>query len=566
LDAVVAGDPKLYEEALHYTEKAFTTTQHIQATTKRTRKDGSLVDVEALALPVIVGQETVGYMAIYVDIGDLQQARREAEAASQAKGAFLANMSHELRTPLNAILGFTQLMDGDINLTPGQQENLAIISNSGEHLLALINDVLEMSKIEAGRVTLQEKSFDLYETLDSLEEMFRLRAGEKHLSLRVHRAGDVPRYVRSDEAKLRQVLSNLLGNAVKFTREGSVALRVGVADTLPTGQYGAATLHFEVEDTGPGIAAEELELVFDPFVQASAEQQLQEGTGLGLSISRQYTRLMGGDLVVSSVLGHGSLFSFDVQVGLTDADKVEAAWPKRQVLGLAPDQHAPDGGPYRLLIVEDRETNRQLLVKLLTGLGTPPLGFEVREAVNGQEAVEAWEHWEPHLIWMDMRMPVMDGHEATQRIKARPKGRETVIIALTATAFEEDREEILAEGCDDFVRKPFRKEEIFDMLAKHLGVRFIYEEGLVPSGVVEAAGPDLPPDATPPVAALAALPLDWRTELQQATMRADLNQMLNLIEQIRDQNSDLADRLARMALDFEYRALLALIENAGGES
>ena len=566
LDAVVANDPKLYEEALHYTEKAFTTTQRIQATTKRTRKDGSLVDIEALALPVIVGQETVGYIAIYVDIADLQQARREAEAASQAKGAFLANMSHELRTPLNAILGFTQLMDGDPNLTPGQQENLAIINHSGEHLLALINDVLEMSKIEAGRVTLQEKSFDLYHMLDSLEEMFHLRAIEKDLILSVRRVEDVPRYVRSDEAKLRQVLSNLLGNAVKFTHEGSVALRVGVTDSLPTARYGAATLHFEVEDTGPGIAAEELELIFDPFVQASTEQQSREGTGLGLSISRQYVRLMGGDLVVSSNLGHGSLFSFNVEVGLTDEAKAEAAWPRRQVLGLAPDQHAPDGGPFRLLIVEDRETNRQLLLKLLVGLGPAPLGFEVREAVNGREAVEVWERWEPHLIWMDMRMPVMDGHEATQRIKAMPKGQETVIIALTATAFEEDREEILAEGCDDFVRKPFRKDEIFDMLAKHLGVRFIYKEELAPSGTVEATGPHIPPGAASPVEALSVLPPDWQTELRQATMRADLNKMLNLIEQIRDQSPDLADTLAHMALDFEYRDILTLINKAGGET
>jgi PAS domain S-box-containing protein len=563
-DAVVANDPRIHEEALHYTEQALTT-QRIQATTRRTRKDGSLVDVEVLALPVIVGQEMVGYIAIYVDIADLQQARREAEAASQAKGAFLANMSHELRTPLNAILGFTQLMDGDPNLTPGQQENLAIINQSGEHLLALINDVLEMSKIEAGRVTLQEASFDLYAMLDGLEEMFRLRAGEKHLSLSVRRAEDVPRYVRSDEAKLRQVLSNLLGNAVKFTREGSVALRVSLTDIIPTAQYSAATLHFEVEDTGPGIAPEELELVFDPFVQASAEQQPREGTGLGLSISRQYVRLMGGDLFVSSELDHGSLFSFDVQVAVADAAEGEGVWPRRQVLGLAPDQRAPDGGPFRLLIVEDRETNRQLLVKLLTGLGSPPLGFEVREAVNGQEAIEVWERWEPHLIWMDMRMPIMDGHEATRQIKATPKGRETVIIALTATAFEEDRQEILAEGCDDFVRKPFRKDEIFDMLAKYLGVRFIYEEGPVLPGAVEAAGPNLSPGVAPAVEALSALPSDWRAELQQVTIKADLKQMLNLIEQIRDQNPALADTLVHMALNFEYRGILTLIEKAGGE-
>jgi PAS domain S-box-containing protein len=564
-DAVARQDP-LRAEAAGYTQQVINVGR-VQATSRRTRRDGSLVDVELLALPMEVAGEKVGFIAIYHDITALQQARREAEAASQAKSAFLANMSHELRTPLNAILGFTQLMDGDPNLTRGQQENLAIINHSGEHLLALINDVLEMSKIEAGRVTLQEKSFDLYDMLDGLEEMFRLRAEEKELIMSTRRAEDVPRYVQSDEAKLRQVLGNLLGNAVKFTQEGSVALRVSVAGIIPTTQYAAAaTLHFEVEDTGPGIAPEELGLVFDPFVQASAEQQPREGTGLGLSISRQYARLMGGDLVVSSELDHGSLFSFDVQVGMADAAEVEAAWPRRQVLGLAPDQRAPDGGPYRLLIVEDRETNRQLLVKLLAGLGPPPLGFEVREAVNGQEAVEVWGRWEPHLIWMDMRMPIMDGHEATQRIKATPKGQETVIIALTATAFEEDREEILAEGCDDFVRKPFRKGEIFDMLAKHLGVRFIYEQEPVPPGAVEATGPGVPPGVAPPVEALSALPPGWRTELQQATIKADLNQMLSLIEQIRDQHPALADTLAHMALNFEYRVILALIEQAGGET
>jgi PAS domain S-box-containing protein len=544
LDDLVANDESIRAEAAGYTDQVINLGR-VQATTKRTRKDGSLVDVELLALPVIVAGDKVGTICIYVDIADLQEARREAEAANQAKSVFLANMSHELRTPLNAILGFTQLMDRDPNLTAAQQENLGIINRSGEHLLALINEVLEMSKIEAGRVTLEETSFDLYRLLDGLEEMFGLRARDKGLALSFERAENVPQYVRTDEGKLRQVLSNLLGNAVKFTQEGGVALRVRALSPSQERE----TLHFEVEDTGPGIAPEELAVVFDPFVQATSGQQPQEGTGLGLSISRQYVRLMGGDLTVSSELGQGSLFKFDVQIGLADATEVQAAQPRRRVLGLEPNQPI-----YRLLVAEDKGTNRQLLVKLLE-----PLGFEVKEAVNGQEALEVWERWEPHLIWMDMRMPVMDGYEATRRIKATTKGQATVIIALTATAFEEDRERVLLEGCNDFVRKPFREDEIFDKLAEHLGVRFVYEEQAPPATAQLAEAQDV---LTP--AALAALPTGWVADLQQATVKADLNLILTLVDQIRGENPALADALADLAQNFGYKEILTLIEQAGG--
>jgi CheY-like chemotaxis protein len=466
-------------------------------------------------------------------------------------------MSHELRTPLNAILGFAQLMDGAPNLSGEQRENLGIINRSGEHLLALINDVLEMSKIEAGQLTLREKCFDLHGLLDGLEEMFRLRAEEKGVTLSFRRAENVPRLVMADEGKLRQVLSNLLGNAVKFTQEGGVTLRV----MARSGQLKTKMLHFEVEDTGPGIAPEELETVFDPFVQAAGGRdvmsaQSQEGTGLGLSISRQFARLMGGDISVSSELGQGSLFQFDVEIECVDQAEAEAALPRRRVRGLAPDQTAPDGGPYRLLVVEDREANRRLLVRLLEALGQPPQGFEVREAANGLEAVEMGERWEPHLIWMDMRMPVMDGHEATQRIKATPQGQSTVIVALTATAFEEDRETILLEGCDDFVRKPFRKEVIYDMLAKHLGVCFVYEE--------REAGIVAPDAGTLSAEALTAQPADWLAELRAATIKADLNRMLILVEQIRGQNAALADALEDLIKSFEYKRILNLIEEAGG--
>ena len=552
LDTLVANDPRILEEAEAYTGQV-STTGRVQATAQRTRRDGSLVDVEVLALPVIVGEEKVGYIGIYIDITDLQEARRQAEAANQAKSDFLANMSHELRTPLNAILGFTQLMDRDPSLSADQLEYLSIIDRSGEHLLALINDVLEMSKIEAGKLRLQERSFDLYHHLDSLEEIFGLRAQSKGLNLVFSRDESVPQHVVTDEGKLGQVLGNLLGNAIKFTQEGSVNLRLTAQPSEP----GMKTLHFEVEDTGPGISPEELPEIFDAFVQSQTGRDAHEGTGLGLTISRQFVHLMGGDMVATSQLGRGSCFQFDVQVRIAPPD-VADTWvtrPVRRVIGIESAQPT-----YRLLVAEDSETNRELLTKLLA-----PIGFEVRETGNGLEAIEAWKRWEPHLIWMDMRMPVMDGYEATRRIKATPDGQATIIIALTASAFEEDREKILATGCDDFMRKPFREDELFDLLAKHLGVRYIYEE-VAPPLLPEAFGhPARQEGDTELAERLAVLPVEWVTDLQRAVVLGDLRLMLQLADQIREQDPDLAEALAASIHEFEHERILMLIEEARAE-
>jgi PAS domain S-box-containing protein len=556
LDDLVANDPRVRQEAQSYTEEVLGTGR-AQATTRRTRKDGSLVDVELLALPVTVGDQRLGFIVIYIDITDLQQARRAAEMASQAKSRFLANISHELRTPLNAILGFTQLMDGKPNLTSDQRENLSIINRSGEHLLALINDVLEMSKIEAGQATLEETSFDLYSLLDSLQELFCLRAQAKGLDLNLERAENVPRYVQADEGKLRQVLSNLLGNACKFTREGHITLRVWVGGS----EHPPITLYFEVEDTGPGIAPEELSAVFDAFVQTETGRSSQEGTGLGLPISQQYVRLMGGNLTVRSKSGRGSVFAFAVPVDPADATRVQAQESTRRVLGLEPRQRAPDGGPYRLLVVDDRDTDRRLFMRVLADLDQGGGSLEVREAANGQQAVEMWERWRPHLIWMDMRMPVLDGHQATRRIKAHPQGQDTVIVALTATAFEEDRQRILLNGCDDFVRKPFRRSEIYDALARHLKLRFLYEaEQPQPAGPCPAA-------AAFPEELLRAtsLPDGWVPEMQQAVVQADLERILALIDRIQARNPELAEVLTELARNFDYNGIRALLVRVGGE-
>jgi PAS domain S-box-containing protein len=555
LDDLVAHDARLRAEAQAYTDQVIQVGR-VQATTRRTRKDASLVDVELLALPVVVAGEKVGFITIYVDITDLLDARRQAEAASEAKGTFLANMSHELRTPLNAILGFSQLLGRGPSLTSDQHQYLEIIGRSGEHLLSLINDVLEISKIEAGKVVLQQRPYDLYRQLDGLAEVFGLRAQEKGLELAVSYDEDVPQYIVGDERKLGQVLGNLLGNAVKFTEDGSVALRVTVQLSAQPSDPRQRNLHFEVEDTGPGIAPGDLPTIFDAFVQSETGRRAEGGTGLGLTISRQFVGLMGGELTASSEVGRGSCFSFDASVGVPQREETaHAAAARRRAVGLEKDQPA-----LRLLVVDDSEVARLLLVKLLE-----PIGFEVKEAANGQEAIEVWRRWEPHVILMDMRMPVMDGYEATKRIKATRQGRDTLVVGVSASAFEEDRERILSIGCNDFLRKPFEQQQILDILSNRLKVRFVYEE-------VEPV-PHLKPVERAPLRAadvelahrLAGMPPEWLADLQKAVTLGEWTAITELVDRIRERDAELGRALAGLAHQFEHDRMLTLIRRAGGQ-
>lgn len=468
---------------------------------------------------------------------DLVMARNAAEAANRAKSVFLANMSHELRTPLNAILGFSGLMRKAASLSSEQRDNLDIINRSGEYLLTLINDVLEMAKIEAGQVQLEIAPLDLGAMVRDVTDMMHVRAHEKGLQLLVDQSSEFPRYIRGDEGRLRQVLINLVGNAVKFTGEGGVTVRFGLK---PNGQQ--RRLLIEVEDTGPGIKYDDQERIFEPFVQIG-EHAAQKGTGLGLTITKQFVQLMGGTVSLASVPGEGSVFRVELPVSMVAAADVIKAEMKEtgEVIGLLPGQ--PE---YRILIVEDQLENQLLLSQLMNRIGLP-----VQIADNGEQAVELFKNWKPHLIWMDRRMPVMDGIEASKRIRQLPGGAEVRIVAVTASAFMEQRDEMIQAGMDDFVRKPYRFNEIYETLRKQLDLQFVYSDN----------GKEMDAEEIILTAEmLAILPEALQNKLRHALESLEEDSIIAVIEQVAVYDKNLYKALLQLTGNFDYPAILNLLD------
>jgi signal transduction histidine kinase/CheY-like chemotaxis protein len=486
-------------------------------------------------------------------IGELQQSERrleilaaEAQSANRAKSTFLSTMSHEIRTPMNAILGYAQLMLRDPGLGADAKANLEIIGRSGEHLLRLINNILDLSKIEAGRTEINVITFSLYRVLDDLAAMFRLRAEAKALGFEMLVDGESVPYVLADEGKIRQVLINLLGNGIKFTRRGYVKLHV----TLEKRSAHRLWLSARIEDSGSGMTAPEQEQLFQPFRQSERGINVQEGTGLGLAISRQFARLMGGDITVSSIPGQGSVFRLEVPIESGDASVAIRGSEARRVLGIRAATHSP-----RILVVDDQLENRDWLMKLLTSIG-----FSVRGAENGHAAVCNWKEWSPELILMDVHMPVMDGLEATRRIKAEPGGADTAIVVLTASALDEDRRSVARSGADDFLSKPCREGELLEKMRAHLDIVYDYEEMSLTTGQLSGQpvhGAGLGSDS------LARLPRELIEELRDATLNGNKRLLDELILKADTSGeAGCAHALRELADKYEYDALTRLLDEA----
>jgi PAS domain S-box-containing protein len=560
--------------------------------TQHRHKSGELIPVEVF-LQYIQFSENINYFITIVRditerkrtesqlrkaIESAERAKQASELANQAKSTFLAQMSHELRTPLNGILGYTQILRRDKNLSAEQQENIEIIHRSGEYLLTLINDILDLSKIEAGRIELYPTHFNLNQFLKGIINLFEMRARQKGICFNCELVSPLPSVVYVDETRLRQILINLLGNAIKFTQYGGVNLMVGYQNSIQfTEDYShtepiisvdeklailpSQKIRFQVEDTGIGIAQEEIEKIFLPFQQGGNPQYRMKGTGLGLSITKKLVTMMSGELQVKSQLNQGS--TFWITLDLPPGSMAEITVPVssnptiigyqrmvgKQSWSISNSSSQLSSVPIKILVVDDNRENCSVLVNLLI-----PLGFHVDVALNGQEAVDKAIHSKPDLILMDLSMPVMDGYEATRQIRQDPVIKEVIILAVSARVFETDIQQSRQAGCNDFIAKPIRLEQLLEQLHHYFNLQWIYDTGSEAS--VELAATDSTTPFIKPSAQQAAI-------LFNLAKRGDLSGILNYVEQLQQDRRliPFIKQIHQLANQIQLKQIRELVKN-----
>jgi PAS domain S-box-containing protein len=506
--------------------------------------DGAVVSVEDVTERRRVEEELLRYREHLQELVDQRTAELvgaldQAQAANRAKTLFLANMSHELRTPLNAILGFSDLMRRDEGVSSKQAEALGIINRSGTHLLALIDDILDMARIESGHRVLEIATVDLVELVRDAMTMMRVPAGQKNLALSIVWSDAPVRLVRVDGPKLRQILVNLVGNAIKYTDAGSVTVRVDSARVDDTGKV---RLRMEVQDTGIGIEPEAQVRIFDPFVQLS-HPNARRGSGLGLAICLQFAQMMEGAIHVESEPGKGSTFRVELFAGAAEEFQYGSPWEEVEGIVMV----APDQPPFRILVIEDDPANSLLLKQLLEGAG-----FQVRTAADGETGIAAFSGWQPHFIWLDIHLPGMNGLEVAAQIRELTGGLDVKIAALTASVFDEERDAVLAAGIDDFVRKPYRAKAVFECMERLLGVR--YFRSAQAAKPVSNARPHL-------LAQVATLPGDLKSQLLGAVLLLETERITEVIGLVSVVNPALGAELSRYADAFEFTPIMRAIQS-----